>query len=141
MLEGITKGALETLLAQGTGWVVAVLCMVAVIVLTRKNDALHKTCDDQRDASEAAVREQYEKRLAEFGTIMTALGESSIALGAMQDGVKARTEAINHLIAGFANLVRDLENNRMKWDERGKEIIGQLTDLRNRLEELQRRPQ
>lgn len=139
MIEGVTKAALETLLAQGTGWVIAVLFLLAIIALTKKNDKLQLVCDANRTGAENAVREQFEKRLNEFKVIVDALNRSSEALAFMRVSVDARTEAINQLVAGFANLVRDLEANRERWADKGELWSGQLADLQRRVEDLQRR--
>lgn len=139
MLDGIIETALTTLLAQGAGWVIAVLLIVAIIFQSRKIDNLGKACDTQRDLAEAAVREQYEKRLTEFGIVLDVMGQSTTALNAMRDSVAARTEAVNQLVIGFANLVRDVEANSVRWQDRGNTITSQLENIRSRVEEMQRR--
>lgn len=137
MLEGVTKAALETLLAQGTGWIVAVLLIVAVIFLNKKNDKMQTMLDNCRSVSEEAAKEQFEKRLSEFKNLLEALNRSSEALATMRSSVDARTEAINQLVAGFANLVRDLEINRDRWSEKGEAWSQQIGDIRSRAENMQ----
>lgn len=132
MLDGVTEGALKALLAQGGGWVIALLLIVAVISLAKKIEKIEATGD-------VALKEQFDKRIGEFRVILDALNRSSDALATMRDSVEARTDAINQLVAGFANLVRDLEHHRNRWSGKSELWGQQLNDLQRRMEDLQRR--
>lgn len=137
MLDEIIKTALSTILSWGGGWVLSVLLIIAIIFMDKRIKELHAKCDEQRSAGETAVSEQFEKRLEEFKTILGGLERSTSALNSMQIAVDNRTEIINQLVSGFANLVRDLENNRERWRERGDAWTTQLADLKARVEKLQ----
>lgn len=113
------------------------LLIIAIVFMDKRIKELHLKCDDQRTAGENAVKEQFEQRLDEFKSILAGLERSTSALNTMQIAVDARTETINHLVAGFANLVRDLENNRERWRERGEAWSAQLAELKSRVEKLQ----
>jgi hypothetical protein len=137
MWDDIIKSAFTAILSWGGGWVLSVLLIIAIVFMDKRIKELHAKCDDQRSAGEIAVNEQFEKRLDEFKTILAGLERSTSALNTMQVAVDNRTETINHLVAGFANLVRDLENNRERWRERGEAWSIQLADLKSRVEKLQ----
>lgn len=139
MIEEVTKGALTALLAQGGAWLIVVLLIAVIVYLSRKIDAAQKTCDETHDAAEAEVRKQYDKRLEEMGKLLDALNRSTAALSAMQVSVDARAEAMNNLVAGFALLVRDLEQAQQRWKERGEGIDKRLGGIEGRLEDVQRR--
>jgi predicted nucleic acid-binding Zn-ribbon protein len=137
MWDDIIKSAFTAILSWGGGWVLSVLLIIAIVFMDKRIKELHTKCDDQRSAGEIAVNEQFEKRLDEFKTILAGLERSTSALNTMQVAVDNRTETINQLVAGFANLVRDLENNRERWRERGEAWSIQLADLKSRVEKLQ----
>lgn len=130
MFDDIITTALTTLLAQGAGWVVAVLLIVAVVFQSRKLEKLQGELT-------LAVHGQYEKRLTEFGEVLNALNQSSSALRSMQDSVNSRSEVINQLVVGFAELVRDENANRSDLVKRADAIETHIIDLRKRLEVLQ----
>lgn len=139
MLDGIIKQALEALISQGGGWLIAALLLVAVIVLSRKLEKAQNLCDTKHIEAEKEIRDQFEKRLKEHRELLDALNRSTGALQTMQISVDARTEAINNLVAGFAALVRDQEASRVRFMEKADGLAGALTDIRGRLEDLQRR--
>lgn len=130
MLEDVVKSALTVLISQGGGWVVAVLLIVAIVFMVRKNDKL-----------QGELQAQFDKRLEEFKLIVDALNRAADSALALKVSVDARTDAFNKLTGGFADLVRDLEHNRERWGDRGDTWSRQLEDLRSRIEDIQRRLQ
>lgn len=115
MIEALIQSGLTALLAQGTGWVIAVILGILLYLMFKRYECLN------------------EKRFEELKTILDALNRSSDALGSMKTSVDARTEAINQLTGGFANLVRDMETGRPQWQEAIKSVSGRLEDIQRRL--------
>lgn len=139
MIEEAVKGVLNALISQGGAWLIVVLLIAVVMYLARKLEKAQESCDDSHAASEQEVRAQYDKRLEEMGKLLDALNRSTAALSAMQISVDARAEAMNNLVAGFAMLVRDLEQAQQRWKERGEAVSTRLGAIEGRLEDLQRR--
>lgn len=131
MIEQLTGTALTTLLAQGTGWVVAVLLAVVAYILDKRNVGV-------QDRAEQAIKHQYEKRIEEYREILDVLTEHTNTMKSMHTSVSATTEAINQLAVGFAKLLKEIENDKVMWGDRGAQFAKQLEDVRSRLEELQR---
>jgi len=138
MIETFTETAVTTLLTQGTGWVVAVLLGIWCYVLDKRLAAAGGACDIQVSAANQAVKDQYEKRLAEFREILDVMTNSTNTVNAMHGSVSATTEAINQLAAGFAKLLTEFQNQHTRWDDKSGTMSQQLEDLRHRLEVLQR---
>lgn len=139
MIEEFVKQGLGSLLTQGTGWVLFVLALIVIYVQNKQITAMYKEANVVRDAAETAVKDQYDKRIAEFREIVDALGRTTTALDGMQETVEARTEAINQLVIGFSKLVRDLEVNRERWNDKGETIMRSIEDLRNHIRLIQGR--
>ena len=138
MIEDFTRTAVTTLLAQGTGWVVAVLLGIWAYILDKRLAKLQFDCDVQSSNSAEAVKEQYEKRLSEFREIIDVMTNSTHTVKAMHGSLTATTEAINQLTVGFAKLLNEFQGHGTKWDDRGGHMAKQLADIQRRLEELQR---
>lgn len=131
MIEGITTTALTTLMAQGTGWVVAVLLAVVAYFLDKRSAGV-------QERAEQAVKHQYEKRIEEYREILDVLSEHTNTMKSMHISVSAATEAINQLAVGFAKLLREIESDKVVWGDRGTQFTKSLEDIRHRIEELQR---
>jgi len=129
MIEDIVGGALGTLLAQGTGWVIAVLLGLWVYVLDQRMAKMAAEADK-------AIKEQYEKRIVEFREIIEVVSNSTQSVNAMQGSVTASSEAINQLAQGFAKLLNEFQNHQFRWQDRGEHMAKQLDDLQRKLEAL-----
>jgi Na+-transporting methylmalonyl-CoA/oxaloacetate decarboxylase gamma subunit len=138
MWDDIIKATFTAILSWGGGWVLAVLSFLVIVYMDKRIKELHTKCDEQREAGEIAVKEQYEKRLSEFKELVSVIERSTAALTTMKVSIDNRTETINQIVTGFANLVKDLEINRERWKDRGEAWSRQLDDIRTRVEALQR---
>jgi len=137
MIEEFLQQGLGSLLTQGTGWILFVLSLIVIWWMDRRQTECQKARDEETKEAEKAVLEQYEKRLAEFAEILNALNRNTTAINGFETTVGARTEAINQLVVGFASLVRDINNNRERWHERGAALMKGIEDVQRRLEALQ----
>lgn len=127
MIEEFVRVGVGTLLAQGTGWVVAVILGIWAYIL-----------DGRVRQTEDIVREQYERRLEEFKVVLDAMAGSTNATKAMDRSVTATTEAINQLASGFAKLLNEFNSHKERWADHGTQMAKQMEDVRNRIESLQR---
>lgn len=139
MIEGIVKSAFEALLTQGSGWIVAVLLVIGGIFVTRRHDVVIKRYEDQRNIAQGLLNEQYEKRIATFKEVVSVVEQSTSILSILQTNADGHKDAINKLVSGFSQLVRDVENQDDFHKDRHAAIVSTLTDLRARVETLQRR--
>jgi chromosome segregation ATPase len=140
-MEEIIKGALNALISQGGGYVISALLIVVVWAMDKKHSKAILGCDERYEKSQEAVKLQYEKRLEHVSELTNALNRSSSVLAALQVSVETRNATIQHLVSGFSDLVKDLEINRERWADRGEIWTKQLENIKERIEELQRRPQ
>lgn len=131
MIEQIAGTAVTALMAQGTGWVVAVLLAVVAYFLDKRNVGVQGRAED-------AVKKQYEKRIEEYKEVLDVLTEHTNTMKSMHFSVSASTEAINQLAVGFAKLLKEIENDKAMWGDRGEQFTKQLEDVRSRIETLQR---
>lgn len=131
MIEGVVKAALETLITQGSGWIVAVLLGIWVFFLDRRLT----TAQEQNDR---LMQEQYEKRIVEFRELLDVMTNSTNTVKAMHGGLTATSDAINQLATGFAKLLAEFQSQQTRWDDRGGTMSKQLEDIRGRIESIQR---
>jgi len=133
MIEAFIKTAIETLFsAGGTGWAVAVLTGVWAYILDARVHTIQKS-------AQAAIADQYEKRLVEFRNIVEAISASTNTVTSLQGSVSSSAETTNQLAVAFTKLLREYEVQHEKWDDRGATIHKQLEDIQRRLESLQRK--
>jgi uncharacterized protein YukE len=130
--------AIGEFMKQGLGYVISVILGLYIMVQDKRYTKLQDACNSQADAAELAVKEQYEKRLAEFRTILDAMTSSTHTTNAMHSSLNATTEAINQLVAGFAKLLTEYQASQMRWEDKGGNMSKQLDDIRQKVEMLQR---
>lgn len=139
MIEAIAKQALEALMTQGSGWLVAVLLVVAIVLITRRHDKVVLAYEDNRAKALEVIADQYEKRIAAMNDAVVAVEQSTSALNAMNIGVSGHTETLNKLVTGFTQLARDLENYHDFHKDIQKDMLGKLEGLAQRVGQLQGR--
>lgn len=138
MIEGVITSALETLITQGSGWIVSVILGAWAYILDRRVQTMQSLFDAQTLAANRAVQEQYEKRLDEFRELLEVMGNSTSTVKAMHGSLTATSEAINQLAQGFSKLMSEFQSHQNRWDDKGGGMAKQLEDIRHRLETLQR---
>lgn len=130
MIDGFISTIVNALISQGGGWLVAVMLGIVVYIMDKRlSEAKHKTeCD---------LRDQYEKRLAEFRELIDVTNTSTQTLNAMQASVTASTEATNQLSRAFATLLREIDGQKAR--SRNSSGLGkELDELRQSVEAIQR---
>ena len=135
--EAIGK-VIEWMLAQGGGYVLAVLAGAYIYVLDRRLVEERKENELQVTAFNTQIREQFEKRLGEYREIMDVMTNSTVTVGAMHKSLTASSDAINQLAAGFAKLLAEFQAQQGRWDDRRGAMAKQLEDLQRGIEFLQR---
>lgn len=138
MIESIIGSALTTLIAQGSGWIIAVLLGLYAYLLDKRVTQTRDAANKQNELANAAVRDQYEKRLAEFREILDVMANSTNTVKGMHGSLTATTEAINQLAIGFSKLLSEFQSQQVRWDDKGGNMAKQLDDIRQRVESLQR---
>lgn len=138
MIDAIVSKGLETLITQGSGWIVAVILGAWALTLDKRVISMQTTLDNQSKEANKAVQDQYEKRLSEFKELLDVMSHSTNSIKAMHGSISTTTEAINQLAISFSNLMSEFESQKSKWDDNGGFMARQLDDIRAKLERLQR---
>ena len=137
-MDPLVTPAVLALIKEGSGWAVSVLLGCWSIYLYKQVEKSRTICDKSTEAANQAVKDQYEKRLAEFRELIEVMANSTATVKAMHGSLTATTEAINQLAQGFAKLLAEFQSQQSRWDDRGSGMARQLEDIRQRLENLQR---
>lgn len=131
MIDGFTETIVNTLIAQGGGWVIAVLLGIVVYIMDKRSiEAKYK--------NDVLVQQQYEKRIEEYKELIEILGASTGTIQNMQVSVAASGAAINDLTQAFAKLLREFEGQQSRWVDRSNAVAKQLDDIQRRVEALQK---
>lgn len=138
MVEEAVGKAIEWMLAQGGGWVIAFFIGTYSFFLDKRMQ------DERREAEEAAavyntqIKEQYEKRLEEFRELLDVMTNSTNTVTAMHTSLTASSDAINQLALGFTKLLAEFQTQQARWEDRRTHMAKQLDDIQTRIENLQR---
>ncbi|QIG67089.1 hypothetical protein EVB41_080 [Rhizobium phage RHph_TM3_14A] len=138
MADGVIGQALQWLVEQGAGGVVAVLIGYYAILLDKRVQARDVAADKAAEEANAKLQDMYEKRLNEFREILDVMSNSTNTVTAMHSSLTASTDAINQLAAGFATLLHEFHAQQARWDDRRGAMAKQLDDIQQRIESLQR---
>ena len=134
-------GAIESIVltwaAQGTPYLLSAPSWFVTAFLYRRNEALQKNIDLLRESAEKNIKDQYEKRLAEFGVSAATIERNSSVFSELRVSVADQSEAINHLVTSVAEMARDIQSNRTRWQDRGEAMQRSLDELRQKLDLLQ----
>ena len=141
MIGTLIDSGIETLITQGTGWVIAVILGAWAVTLDKRVVAMQAVFDGQFKDANKAVQDQYEKRLTEFRELLEVMSNSTNTIKAMHGSLTANSEAINQLAQGFSKLMEEFEGQQEYWEDRGGAMARQLDDVRIKLENLQREVQ
>ena len=139
MLDKVLGEALEWMLAQGGGYVIALLVGMYAWMLDKRNQMLSAQLDAQAEKANAEIKEQFEKRLNEFRELMDVMSNSTNTVTAMNSSLTASSEAINQLAIGFTTLLNEFHAQQARWDDRRGAMAKQLDDIQQRIESIQRR--
>ena len=138
MIENAVGKALEWMLAQGGGWVIAVVVGIYSYFLDKRMQEERREAEEQTAVSNALIREQYEKRLEEFREILDVMTNSTTTVTSMHTSLTASSDAINQLAVGFTRLLAEFQAQQTRWDDRRGSMAKQLDDIQARIENLQR---
>lgn len=131
MIDQFVTTIVNGLISQGGGWSIAVLLGIVVYILDRRSM-------EAKAKYEAALQQQYEKRLEEFRELLDVIGASTQSIQSMQMSVGASGEAINQLTQAFAKLLREFEGQHIVWGDRSANVVKLLEDIQRRVEALQK---
>lgn len=131
MIDGFVTTVVNALISQGGGWLIAVLLGIVVYIMDRR-------AIEAKAKHDAAIAQQYEKRLEEFRELLEVIGTSTQSIQSMQVSVGASGEAINQLTQAFAKLLREFEGQQAVWGDRSANVVKLLEDIQRRVETLQK---
>lgn len=138
MIEEAVGKAIEWMLAQGGGWVIAFLLGAYGFFLDKRAQEDRRIYEEQLAAHNVQIKEQYEKRLEEFREILDVMTNSTNTVTAMHTSLTASSDAINQLAVGFTRLLAEFQAQQSRWDDRRGAMAKQLDDIQSRIENLQR---
>lgn len=138
MIEDSIGKAIEWMLAQGGGYVIAVLIGTYAFYLDKRIQEERKDAEAAAASYNSQIKEQYEKRLGEFRELLDVMANSTNTVTAMHGSLTASTDAINQLALGFTKLLAEFQSQQGRWDDRRGAMAKQLDDIQSRIETLQR---
>jgi hypothetical protein len=97
-MEGLSLETFKAIILQG-GF--ALLFLVAAVVcwaLWMENKDLRKKCVEETAAAEKATKDQYDKRLEELKTVLTALERNSVTNATMAASNQGQTKTVTDLV-------------------------------------------
>lgn len=138
MVDSVVQQALEWMIAQGGGYVIALLVGFYAWILDKRVQQRDVAADVAANKADIEIRDMYEKRLNEFREILDVMTNSTTTVTSMHNSLTASTEAINQLAVGFATLLHEFHSQQARWDDRRGAMAKQLDDIQQRIESLQR---
>lgn len=134
---GALEEAVVAFATQGTPYLLAALSWFVTLFLYRRTEELRKALDTQRDSAQQTIKDMYEKRLSEFGVSAATIERNSHIFSEVRASVGDQSEAINELVKSVAEMARDIQANRSRWQDKGEQIMRSLETLQQRIETLQ----
>lgn len=138
MIEEAVGKAIEWMLAQGGGWVIAFIVGTYSYFLDKRMQEERREFEAAAAAHNTQIKEQYEKRLDEFRELLDVMTNSTSTVTAMHTSLTASSDAINQLAVGFTRLLAEFQAQQSRWDDRRGAMAKQLDDIQARIEHLQR---
>lgn len=138
VIEDAVGKAIEWMLAQGGGWVIAFFIGTYSYFLDKRMQEERREAEEQALAANIQIREQYEKRLEEFREILDVMTNSTTTVTSMHTSLTASSDAINQLALGFTKLLAEFQAQQARWEDRKGTMAKQLDDIQSRIEHLQR---
>lgn len=123
--------ALEVILSQGLSGALAVLLILAVGWLVRRQNADLERYLGERDEWDTARQAINEKRLDDSRALITALERNATVLAQHSSSLDARTQAQNQLVQTVAAMAQSQEASRDRFRD-------QADRMERRLEALER---
>lgn len=138
MIEEAVGKAIEWMLAQGGGWVIAFFIGTYSYFLDKRMQEERREFEVATALHNTQIKEQYEKRLDEFRELLDVMTNSTSTVTAMHTSLTASSDAINQLAVGFTRLLAEFQAQQSRWDDRRGAMAKQLDDIQARIENLQR---
>lgn len=131
MIDGFITSIVNAFILQGGGWLAA--CLLGIVIYIMDKRAM-----ETRDKYEAAIQDQYNKRLDEFKELLDVVGTSTQSINNMQRSVTTSGESMNQLTQAFAQLLREQDGRQSRWADKVDAVTKQLDDVQRRVESLQK---
>jgi hypothetical protein len=126
--------ALADILTGHGGGVYAPLLVLAILVIVFLGRALSKAYSENRNQE----KQHYEKRIEESSKLLVTLERTNTSNATMVTATEARAEAFNEMVRGFAVLVNTTEAGRDRAREHASRVEGELRELHDKMETMQR---
>jgi hypothetical protein len=138
-MEQLIPEGVRLLAQQGTGWVLFLFVTAGGVWVLRR-----LLSDQQRwmllyEGCQKASQDIQEKRLGEARETTAALNAGAAANMKLALSMDARTQSLETLATLVTQMNRDMERNREMWLGHLSGLLGDLKDIRERIERLERR--